>query len=215
MNSIKEIVEKIMPQLEHLSERQRRVLESAVILFSEQGYDKTSTKDIAQHAQVAEGTVFKHFKNKQTLLYAGLIPILKNNVIPVALSEFKTELTMTHDLKTFIDMFVDNRSQFIYDNRVLIKVLLNESLTSVQLQTMVLNLFAKNLLAQLTPLLQRLIDQGYMRDVNKEYAIRTIVAQTFNLNLPLILDATKTRDKAFEDFATFIKESLYYSLRAQ
>lgn len=213
MNSIKEIVETIMPRLEHLSERQKRVLQSAVILFSEQGYDKTTTKDIAQHAQVAEGTVFKHFKNKQTLLYAGLIPILKNNVIPVALTEFKTELTLTNDLKTFIDKFVDNRSQFIYDNRVLIKVLLNEALTSVQLQTIVINLFTENLLAQLTPLLQKLIDQGYMRDVNKEYAIRTIVAQTFNLNLPMIIDANKSRDKAFDEFATFVKDSLYYSLK--
>ncbi|QZZ03855.1 TetR/AcrR family transcriptional regulator [Staphylococcus arlettae] len=213
MNSLKAIVESIMPRLEHLSERQKRVLQSAVILFSEQGYDKTTTKDIAQHAQVAEGTVFKHFKNKQTLLYAGLIPILKNNVIPVALTEFKTELTITHDLKTFIDVFVDNRSQFIYDNRVLIKVLLNEALTSVQLQTIVINLFTENLLAQLTPLLQKLIDQGYMRDVNKEYAIRTIVAQTFNLNLPMIIDANKSRDKAFDEFATFVKDSLYYSLK--
>ena len=51
----------------------------------------------------------------------------------MALTEFKTELTLTNDLKTFIDKFVDNRSQFIYDNRVLIKVLLNEALTSVQL----------------------------------------------------------------------------------
>ena len=213
MNSLKAIVESIMPRLEHLSERQQRVLQSAVILFSEQGYDKTTTKDIAQHAQVAEGTVFKHFKNKQTLLYAGLIPILKNNVIPVALTEFKTELTLTNDLKTFIDKFVDNRSQFIYDNRVLIKVLLNEALTSVQLQTIVINLFTENLLAQLTPLLQKLIDQGYMRDVNKEYAIRTIVAQTFNLNLPMIIDANKSRDKAFDEFATFVKDSLYYSLK--
>lgn len=213
MNSLKAIVESIMPRLEHLSERQKRVLQSAVILFSEQGYDKTTTKDIAQHAQVAEGTVFKHFKNKQTLLYAGLIPILKNNVIPVALTEFKTELTLTNDLKTFIDKFVDNRSQFIYDNRVLIKVLLNEALTSVQLQKIVINLFTENLLAQLTPLLQKLIDQGYMRDVNKEYAIRTIVAQTFNLNLPMIIDANKSRDKAFDEFATFVKDSLYYSLK--
>lgn len=213
MNSLKAIVESIMPRLEHLSERQKRVLQSAVILFSEQGYDKTTTKDIAQHAQVAEGTVFKHFKNKQTLLYAGLIPILKNNVIPVALTEFKTELTLTNDLKTFIDKFVDNRSQFIYDNRVLIKVLLNEALTSVQLQTIVINLFTENLLAQLTPLLQKLIDQGYMRDVNKEYAIRTIVAHTFNLNLPMIIDANKSRDKAFDEFATFVKDSLYYSLK--
>ena len=42
-HTVKEIMSEVMPQLEHLTERQRRVIESALILFSEQGYDKTST----------------------------------------------------------------------------------------------------------------------------------------------------------------------------
>ena len=64
-HTVKEIMSEVMPQLEHLTERQRRVIESALILFSEQGYDKTSTSDIAKKAGVAEGTVYKQFKNKR------------------------------------------------------------------------------------------------------------------------------------------------------
>ena len=48
------------------------MIESALILFSEQGYDKTSTSDIAKKAGVAEGTVYKQFKNKKALLYAAI-----------------------------------------------------------------------------------------------------------------------------------------------
>ena len=49
---IKSLVETIVPQLEYLSDKQRRVIESAIALFSEQGFDKTSTKEIAQRANV-------------------------------------------------------------------------------------------------------------------------------------------------------------------
>ena len=84
---IKSLVETIVPQLEYLSDKQRRVIESAIALFSEQGFDKTSTKEIAQRANVAEGTVFKQFKSKRMLLYAGLIPILRDHIAPVAVKQ--------------------------------------------------------------------------------------------------------------------------------
>src|SRR5699024_11732580 len=78
--NIKAIVEEIVPKLNHLTEKQRSVIESALLLFSEKGYNKTSTSDIAKRAGVAEGTVYKQFKNKESLLYAGLLPVIKDNI---------------------------------------------------------------------------------------------------------------------------------------
>ena len=63
--NIKDIVEEIVPKLEHLTEKQRSVIESALVLFSEKGYSQTSTSDIAKRAGVAEGTVYKQFKIKK------------------------------------------------------------------------------------------------------------------------------------------------------
>lgn len=43
------------------------ILEAAYKLFSEKGFDKTTTKEIAEESNVAELTLFRHFKNKYNL----------------------------------------------------------------------------------------------------------------------------------------------------
>lgn len=50
--------------------KRRRILDAATRLFSEAGYEATSTGQIAREAGVAEGSVFHHFGNKQGLLAA-------------------------------------------------------------------------------------------------------------------------------------------------
>ena len=45
-----------------------KILQAALKLFARQGYDGTTTKDLAKLAGVAEGTVFRHFENKKAIL---------------------------------------------------------------------------------------------------------------------------------------------------
>lgn len=45
-----------------------RILKAAQRLFSHQGFDGTTTRDLAQSAGVAEGTLFRHFANKKAIL---------------------------------------------------------------------------------------------------------------------------------------------------
>jgi AcrR family transcriptional regulator len=45
-----------------------RILEAAQHLFARKGYDGTTTRDLAQAAGVAEGTLFRHFSNKKAIL---------------------------------------------------------------------------------------------------------------------------------------------------
>lgn len=50
--------------------RRNRIVEAALELFAAKGFDGTSTKEIAAAAQVAEGLIFHHFVNKESLLAA-------------------------------------------------------------------------------------------------------------------------------------------------
>ena len=52
------------------SETSTRILQAARRLFGRKGYDGTTTRDLAQAAGVAEGTVFRHFPNKKAILIA-------------------------------------------------------------------------------------------------------------------------------------------------
>ena len=63
---------------EGLSPKMQDILDACVVLFSTKGFSNTSTKDIAKAANVAEGTIYKHFGTKENLLYATIFPILRD-----------------------------------------------------------------------------------------------------------------------------------------
>lgn len=45
-----------------------RILQAAQKLFASKGFDATTTRDLAQAANVAEGTLFRYFPNKKSIL---------------------------------------------------------------------------------------------------------------------------------------------------
>ena len=50
-------------------ERRQRVRQAALEMFTEKGYDSTTTKEIAERAQVGAGTVFVYARDKRELLF--------------------------------------------------------------------------------------------------------------------------------------------------
>jgi len=55
-----------------MEERTRRILETAVELAEEGGFEAVRMRDVAQHAGVALGTFYKRFRSKEDLLVAAL-----------------------------------------------------------------------------------------------------------------------------------------------
>lgn len=52
--------------------KKEKILQTALRLFGEQGYDRTATSRIAREAAVSEGLIFRHFGSKPGLLEAIL-----------------------------------------------------------------------------------------------------------------------------------------------
>lgn len=50
--------------------RRELILEAALEVFSEKGYDGSTIKKIAERAQINQGLIYQHFKNKQDLYEA-------------------------------------------------------------------------------------------------------------------------------------------------
>ncbi|WKN45911.1 TetR/AcrR family transcriptional regulator [Tunicatimonas pelagia] len=50
--------------------RRQQIFRTALILFSQKGYDQTSMRDIANHADISLGLTYNYFKNKKALLIA-------------------------------------------------------------------------------------------------------------------------------------------------
>ena len=65
-----------------------RILQAAQRLFASQGFDGTTSRDLARAAGVAEGTLFRHFANKKAIL----VEVATNGWIEI-LTDLLTELS--------------------------------------------------------------------------------------------------------------------------
>jgi AcrR family transcriptional regulator len=83
------------PTVENLDERRRdQIIASAVVLFAQQGYEATKTSDIARHAGVGQGTIYRYVPSKRDLLdlvfdyaveelMAAVQPVLLADELPI------------------------------------------------------------------------------------------------------------------------------------
>lgn len=61
-----------IPKQERAQQKRKALMESGRILFAENGYEQTTAKEIASHADVATGTFYRYFSDKRQLLMALL-----------------------------------------------------------------------------------------------------------------------------------------------
>jgi AcrR family transcriptional regulator len=59
-------------EVEAMEERSRRIVESAMALAEQGGFEAVRLRDVAAHAEVALGTLYRRFRSKEDLLIAAL-----------------------------------------------------------------------------------------------------------------------------------------------
>ncbi|VDG30833.1 TetR/AcrR family transcriptional regulator [Lactobacillus sp.] [Lactiplantibacillus mudanjiangensis] len=133
VNSVEKLFEKTLAESD-LSIKQQRVLKTSLELFSTQGFDRTTSSEIAARAGVAEGTVFKQFKTKQGILNAILQPFIVQ-VVPMAFEEFFQEVKVNTfaNFEAFITYLIKDRMTFAMENQRQIKIFIQEIIRNPQL----------------------------------------------------------------------------------
>ena len=58
-----------------LEARRMQIIQAAATLFASKGFHRTTTRDIAEAAEVSEGTLYNYFENKDDLLI-GIMEML-------------------------------------------------------------------------------------------------------------------------------------------
>ena len=57
-----------MSKSERQTQKRAQIIEAAILVFADKGYHSARVADIASEAQVADGTIYLYFKNKEDLL---------------------------------------------------------------------------------------------------------------------------------------------------
>ena len=116
----------------------KKTLESAIKLFAKQGYNGTSTLQIAKVAGVSQATVFKYFKTKEELLYSIIVP-----VIPKLISSFLGRIQKAKSVQELISYIVRDRFEFLEENKNTVKIVFSELLTNEELKKQLLSSISK------------------------------------------------------------------------
>jgi len=158
------------------TEKQQKVLDSAIRLFSEKGYANTSTSEIAKEAGVAEGTIFRHYGTKDNLLLSIILPFIKDSLHVIAEDVFNDILSA--DIKKFEDFLramLINRIQFIQENKEIFQIVIKEVLYREELRKELAPLFSKHMLSRFCKVIDTFKEQGELVDKPTETLLRMVL----------------------------------------
>lgn len=155
---------------EQMAEHRRaQILLGAAKVFAEKGYHKATTKEIAQTAGVAEGTIYNYFTNKRELLLA-MIEL-------IATQSFKSIITdhPPTDPKEFFTLLLRDRYHLAKQRGNLIAPIMAEIFTDAELREEVYRKIVMPITALLEQYIQTHINSGLFRPVNPMIVTRAFI----------------------------------------
>jgi AcrR family transcriptional regulator len=100
-------------------ETRTRILDTALRLFRERGFDQTTMRDVASEAGVATGAAYYYFRSKEELVMAFYL-----RTAELEREEFSAALGSTKDLRKRIRALIDIKIRQFEDHRSLLTALL-------------------------------------------------------------------------------------------
>ncbi|CAM3971052.1 TetR/AcrR family transcriptional regulator [Lederbergia lenta] len=93
-----------------------KILQAALTLMQDKGYQSVSIKEIAHHAEVSEMTVFRYFKTKMGVFESAVekfsyIPCFEKIFAEQIIWDLETDLTLI--AKSYFDLMNKNKSIFL------------------------------------------------------------------------------------------------------
>ena len=114
----------------NLPEKEQKILEAAIDVFSERGFSGATTSEIAKRAGIAEGTIFRYFKTKKDILRGILIQMLNLAGEPIIIEGVRKILLNAEnkDLREVLKAFICDRLEVLESVFPMIKVIITEAL---------------------------------------------------------------------------------------
>lgn len=107
------------PQTAKAEETRAKILDTALRLFRERGFDRTTMRDVAAEAGVATGAAYYYFRSKEELVMAFYLRTAEE-----AREEFAAAIASTKDLRKRIRALIDIKLRQFEDHRSLMTALL-------------------------------------------------------------------------------------------
>lgn len=164
-------------------DRRTQILEAALDVFTENGYNKATTKGIANAAEISEVTLFRHFESKKE--------IFKEAIEPILISTLEKTIVDAQDLDPMENLryiFIE-RLKIVNKYKKVIKLILMESEINPEISSI-------NFIKKTTKMLKQSIKKSGLNNGEDEFILRLLMGSILSfLYLP------ETNEEKIEKFA--------------
>ena len=173
MSTNDELMMELLAGSEKMTDRQKNIVAAAVEMFAEKGYSGTSTKEIAQKAGVAEGTIFRHYKTKKDLLLAIVTPTMIRLLAPVIKRDLNKVLDKEFEnFEDFIRAMVANRAEFLEKNGQTVRVIIQEIPFHSDLKEQFIKHIGEDVYARYVQIIKHYQDKGELLQMEPASIVR-------------------------------------------
>lgn len=165
---------------DELTDKQKKIIISAIESFAEKGFSATSTSEIAKKAGVAEGTIFRHYKTKKDLLLAIVAPVMAKFVAPFIIKDLKKVLNQDYECyEDFLKAILENRREFLIKNLATVKILVQEIPFHPELKELFKEHIALKVYAQFEKLVKHYQAKGQIIEIPAYSVFRLTFSSVF------------------------------------
>jgi len=165
------------PEPKPLTKKQSAIFQAALEVFSEQGFARTATSEIARKAGVAEGTIFRTWRTKKDLLVALVTPVILKLVAPAFVKEIQHIAGAEHeDLAAFVRALYLNRIEnVVKKHSMAVRILLQEIAFHPEIQDLLRNEAGEQLVPPLLEAITRFQIAGSIGPMPSGAVLRLLV----------------------------------------
>ena len=162
-----------------ISEKERMFLDGAISVIAEKGFSAASTSEIARHAGVAEGTIFRYFKTKKGILRSILIHlgnVIAESLVVYGLNKIPDQ-DSREDIRAGIKLVLKDRISIIDAVFPMLRIVITEAMYHDDIRQILYDKIISRVVEVFEGYHQEMVDKGLMkREIDAVVAGRSILA---------------------------------------
>lgn len=176
--------------------RRSQILMGAAQIFSEKGYHKATTKEIAKSAGVSEGTIYNYFSTKRDLLVAMVDQLGMNSLKNIF------EDKPPADPRELLKAIIVDRLNLATERGAMMAPLLAEIFSDVELRELLYDQIVIPASSHVEVYVRQQIDSGRFRQIDPVIVTRALMGTlVFNVGLKLSGLDDRYKDISFDSLA--------------
>jgi AcrR family transcriptional regulator len=189
--------------------RRQQILDGAARVFADRGFARATTKEIAQAADVSEGTIYNYFDSKEDLLIGLMGRVAEMQLAgagPMTTKGRQEQLealgddvllgeAMEYDLRKFLASVFRWRQSFVAEQKPMLQALLAEMLVNPEFRAQYRHQLMDPFMSLFEEQLKRRIAEGEVRSINAPQAVRFLSAVNLGMLGLLIMGDSLLEEK--------------------